>query len=167
MITRRADGAYLGICVRQQAGSEGPRVLEWPVVAEIIFSQLKVLTRPISSFHFSVQWGRKWPLAFTFRFFILFYFIRGFFNLLDIMQCWQYVTGGMPYELGIQEHNEATDFHIKDPWVINIHTLQSSTLFMASSISSFSRSALAVSACVFVPEIIDLVACNHLSLETR
>lgn len=41
-------------------------------------------------------------------------------------------------------------------------TLQSSTLFMASSTSSFKRSALAVSACVFVPEIIDLVACNHL-----
>lgn len=44
-------------------------------------------------------------------------------------------------------------------------TLQSSTLFMASSISSLSRSAFAVSAWVFVPEIIDLVACNHLSLE--
>lgn len=42
-------------------------------------------------------------------------------------------------------------------------TLQSSTLFMASSISSLSRSALAVSAWVFVPEIIDLVACNHLN----
>lgn len=46
-------------------------------------------------------------------------------------------------------------------------TLQSSTLFMASSISSLSRSALAVSAWVFVPEIIDLVACNHLSLERQ
>lgn len=46
-------------------------------------------------------------------------------------------------------------------------TLQSSTLFMASSISSLSRSALAVSAWVFVPEIMDLVACNHLSLERR
>ena len=33
---------------------------------------------------------------------------------------------------------------------------------MDSSISSLSRSALTVSACVFVPEIIDLVACNHL-----
>lgn len=38
---------------------------------------------------------------------------------------------------------------------------------MASSISSLSRSALAVSAWVFVPEIIDLVACNHLSLERQ
>lgn len=46
-------------------------------------------------------------------------------------------------------------------------TLQSSTLFMASSTSSLSRSALAVSAWVFVPEIIDLVACNHLMLERQ
>ncbi len=46
-------------------------------------------------------------------------------------------------------------------------TLQSSTLFVASSISSLSKSALAVSAWVFVPEIIDLVACNHLNWKDK
>lgn len=46
-------------------------------------------------------------------------------------------------------------------------TLQSSTLFIASSTSSLSRSALAVSAWVFVPEIIDLVACNHLNSKVQ
>lgn len=46
-------------------------------------------------------------------------------------------------------------------------TLQSSILFIASSISSLSESALAVSACVFVPEIMDLVACNHLGVRQQ
>lgn len=60
---------------------------------------------------------------------------------------------------------------IRSIWVMMLLqqqlTLQSSTLFIASSTSSFSRSALAVSACVFVPEIIDLVACNHLRVHSE
>lgn len=64
----------------------------------------------------------------------------------------------------------SSGMHWYSPQYTHIHmlvTLQSSTLFMASSISSLSRSALAVSAWVFVPEIIDLVACNHLNWRDR
>lgn len=74
-------------------------------------------------------------------------------------------TDAICYQTSLVD-NISSSMHSYSTQYTHIHmlvTLQSSTLFMASSISSLSRSALAVSAWVFVPEIIDLVACNHLN----